>query len=70
MPDLTSGPAGLAAELTAFMADYERAANSHEITRVLPMIAEDAVYWFTDGSHTGREAVAMAWRMLHEHLSD
>ncbi|MGH3271453.1 MAG: YybH family protein [Trebonia sp.] len=49
-----------AAELTAFMNEYERASNSHDISRVLPMIAGDAVYWFTDGSHAGRDAVAAA----------
>jgi ketosteroid isomerase-like protein len=43
----------LAAGLTAFMAQYERANNSHDIDRVLPMIAEDATYWFSDGSYEG-----------------
>jgi ketosteroid isomerase-like protein len=42
------------------MAEYERAANSHDVRRVLPMIAEDATYWFTDGSYRGREEIAGA----------
>jgi ketosteroid isomerase-like protein len=53
MPDLTN-------ELTTFMAEYERAANSHEVERVLPLIADDATYWFTDGSYRGREEIADA----------
>jgi ketosteroid isomerase-like protein len=53
MPDL-------ATEVTTFMAEYERAANSHDVERVLPWIADDATYWFTDGSYRGREEVAGA----------
>jgi uncharacterized protein (TIGR02246 family) len=47
-------------QLAPFMAEYERAANSHDIGRVLPLIAEDATYWFTDGSYRGREEIAGA----------
>ena len=53
MPDLGT-------QLGAFMAEYERAANSHEVQQVLTLIADDAVYWFTDGSYRGREAIAAA----------
>ncbi|WP_052397095.1 YybH family protein [Streptomyces sp. NRRL F-5123] len=48
------------AELTAFLRRYEQAANSHDVDRVMPLIAEDAVYWFTDGSHRGRAEIAGA----------
>jgi ketosteroid isomerase-like protein len=50
MPDLTT-------ELTAFMTRYERATNSHDIDRVAPLIAEDATYWFSDGSYAGLGAI-------------
>ena len=53
MPDLVS-------QLGAFMAEYERAANSHDVHQVLPLIANDATYWFTDGSYRGREEIAGA----------
>ncbi|MFI0723703.1 YybH family protein [Streptomyces sp. NPDC021224] len=49
-----------AAELTAFLRRYEQAANSHDLDRVMPLIAEDAVYWFSDGSHRGRAEIAAA----------
>jgi len=42
------------------MAEYERAANSHDVRRVLPLIAEDATYWFTDGSYRGRDEIGRA----------
>ena len=48
------------ASLTAFVRAYERATNSHDITRLVPLIAPEAVYWFSDGSHRGREAVLAA----------
>ncbi|MGH3187410.1 MAG: YybH family protein [Streptosporangiaceae bacterium] len=50
----------LAAELTAFVTRYEQANNSHDIDRVMPMIAADATYWFSDGSHRGLEEIAGA----------
>ncbi|MQY15132.1 hypothetical protein SRB5_53100 [Streptomyces sp. RB5] len=43
----------LESELTSFMGDYERANNSHDIERVVPFIAADAVYWFSDGAYRG-----------------
>lgn len=53
MPDPTDSA-------TAFLRAYERATNSHEISRLEPLIAPEAVYWFTDGSHHGRGAVLAA----------
>ncbi|MET7489351.1 nuclear transport factor 2 family protein [Streptomyces sp. NPDC005538] len=49
-----------AASPTAFIRTYEQATNSHDITQLAPLIAPDAVYWFTDGSHRGRDAVLTA----------
>ena len=50
----------LAAELTAVLRQYEQATNSHDIDLVMPLIAEDAVYWFSDGSHEGLDQIAGA----------
>jgi ketosteroid isomerase-like protein len=49
-----------AAAPTAFIRAYEQATNSHDIAQIAPLIASDAVYWFTDGSHRGRDAVLAA----------
>jgi hypothetical protein len=57
MSDLITG-------LTAFMTAYEHAANSHDVEQVLPLIADDATYWFTDGSYRGREEIC--WRGVVE----
>ncbi|MGW0578609.1 YybH family protein [Streptomyces sp. NPDC002920] len=50
----------LAADLTGFLRRYEQANNSHDIDRVMPLIAEDAVYWFSDGSYQGLGEIAGA----------
>jgi ketosteroid isomerase-like protein len=63
MPDL-------AAELAAFMTGYEEANNSHDIDRVVPMIAEDATYWFSDGSYQGIEEIAGAIERTFQAIGD
>jgi ketosteroid isomerase-like protein len=59
-------------QLAPFMAEYERAVNSQDVGRVLPLIAEDATYWFTDGSYRGREEIAGAlertFATIHEEV--
>jgi RimJ/RimL family protein N-acetyltransferase/ketosteroid isomerase-like protein len=57
-------------ELTEFMRAYERATNSHDIARVVPLIAADATYWFTDGSYHGREAVTQAIKTTFASIQD
>jgi ketosteroid isomerase-like protein len=63
MPDL-------AAELTAFVTGYEQASNSHNIDRVLAMIAEDATYWFSDGSYQGLEQITGAIERTFQAIQD
>jgi ketosteroid isomerase-like protein len=48
------------ASATEFVRAYERATNSHDITQLVALIAPDAVYWFSDGSHRSREAILSA----------
>jgi ADP-ribose pyrophosphatase YjhB (NUDIX family) len=59
-----------ATQLAAFMAEYERAANSHDVRQVLPLIADDATYWFTDGSYRGREEIAGAFERTFATIDD
>ena len=48
------------AALAAFIRAYEQATDSHDITQLARLIAPEAVYWFSDGSHRGREAILAA----------
>lgn len=40
-------------EVNTFFKEYEVATNSHIFENVRPLIAEDAIYWFSDGTHVG-----------------
>ncbi|MCZ9881450.1 nuclear transport factor 2 family protein [Arthrobacter sp. B2a2-09] len=57
-------------ELTDVMRGYEAANNTHDIERVLPYIAKDATYWFSDGSHEGldqaRAAIEATFRAIQD----
>lgn len=53
MMTVVTNQASLESELASFIGEYERANNSHDIERVVPFIAEDATYWFSDGSYQG-----------------
>lgn len=53
---MSDGTAGL----TAFMRRYEQATNRHDFDQVAPLIADDASYWFTEGSYHGIEAIRAA----------
>ena len=60
MMGVVTDQAALERELAAFMGEYERANNSHDIERVVPFLAKDAVYWFSDGSFRGVEEIRAA----------
>ena len=44
-----------------FMRAYATAANRHDLEAMLEMIADDAIFWFSDrSSHVGKDAIARA----------
>jgi uncharacterized protein (TIGR02246 family) len=48
---------------TEFMRAYEAATNAHDLDATLALIADDAVYLFSDqSSHIGKEAIGKALR--------
>lgn len=52
------------------LAAYELRINRHDFDEVAELIATDAVFWFSDGSHHGIEEIRAAfertWRALTE----
>jgi ketosteroid isomerase-like protein len=48
-------------ELDEFLSRYEQASNSHEFDQVAPLLADDAVYWFSNGTYVGIEAIRRAF---------
>lgn len=50
--------------------EYERRTNTHRFAEVAPLIADEAVYWFSDGSHRGRDAIQQAFERTWSHIRD
>lgn len=48
-------------ELDTFLTAYESAANSRDFNAVLPFIADDVIFWFTNGQYEGKESVRRAF---------
>lgn len=47
-------------DAASFLAEYEARTNAQDIGPWSELIAEDATYWFTSGSHVGKQAVVEA----------
>ena len=49
--------------------EYETRINEHRFDAVEPLISDEAVYWFSDGSHSGKAAIRAAfektWRAIN-----
>ena len=48
-------------ELETFLEAYEKAANSENFATVAPLIAENATFWFTNGTFNGKTAIQEAF---------
>lgn len=55
---------------TELMQRYERATNTHRFEEVAPLTAEDAVYWFNDGSFLGTEEIRGAFERTWQTIPD
>jgi ketosteroid isomerase-like protein len=51
----------ITAELSAFVKKYEEATNSHDFNNVRPLIASEAVYFFSNENLFGIEAIEKAF---------
>lgn len=60
----------LRVELDGFMAEYGRRTNAHDVGRWRELVADDATYWFTDGSFEGIEAIADAVQRTFDEILD
>ncbi len=48
-------------ELNQFLKEYEFATNTHDFGNVAPLLYEKAIYWFSDGSFIGIDAIRQAF---------
>lgn len=49
---------------------YEKGLGAQNFDAVADLIAPDAVFWFTDGTHQGREALRRAFELTWATLKD
>lgn len=58
------------AEVEAFLKEYERTTNTHDFNNVRPLIAEDAVYFFSERTLKGigeiEKAFVETWDRIKE----
>lgn len=57
-------------ELDQFLRAYEQAANTCDFDNVEPLIAEDAIFWFTNGIFVGRSAIRAAFEDTWTRIQD
>lgn len=49
---------------------YEELINRHDFDLLVPLIAEDASFWFSEGSYVGLAAIRAAFERTWAELSD
>jgi ketosteroid isomerase-like protein len=52
------------------MREYEIRANGHRFENVAPLIAENALYWFSDGSFCGHDEIKKAFKHTWNTIRD
>ena len=52
------------------LAAYEERINRHDFDLLVDLIAADAVFWFSDGSHHGIDAIRTAFEKTWAQLRD
>lgn len=57
-------------ELEKFLKAYEERSNTHDFKNVKPLIAPHALYWFSDGTHEGINAIEKAFTKTWNKIQD
>jgi ketosteroid isomerase-like protein len=57
-------------ELERFLKDYEKQTNTHDFKKVQPLIATNAIYWFSDGTYKGMPAIRRAFIRTFNTIKD
>lgn len=66
----TDGDAEMSNELNTLLEAYEKAANSRDFNNVASFIADDAVFWFTNGEFNGKPSIQKAFEDTWSHIQD
>lgn len=57
-------------EVKAFLNEYEVATNSHIFDNVRPLISNDAVFWFSNGTYVGIKQIETAFNNNFNKIKD
>jgi uncharacterized protein (TIGR02246 family) len=57
-------------EVESFLRKYEDACNSHDFSNVRGLLADDAVYWFSNGSYIGTDEIEKAFVTTWNKIKD
>ncbi len=49
---------------------YEKAANSGNFDKVAPLLSDEAIFWFSDGSYSGIENIRTAFEKTLNMIMD
>ena len=52
------------------MRTYEKAANSRNFNKVAPLLSDNAIFWFSDGSYAGIESIKLAFEKTWSRIMD
>lgn len=53
-----------------FLREYERCTNSHQFNEVAPLIADDALFLFSEGSFQGKKEIKQAFERTWAYIQD
>jgi ketosteroid isomerase-like protein len=53
-----------------FLREYERRTNTHCFENVAPLIANNALFWFNDGSFQGKDAIKQAFENTWAYIQE
>ncbi len=53
-----------------FMHEYEQRTNTHKFQEVAPLIADNAIYWFNDGSFHGINEIKQAFERTWSYIQN
>jgi ketosteroid isomerase-like protein len=57
-------------DLLTFLREYERLANQRDFNALIPFIDENALYWFSNGSYRGIDAIRRAFEQTWKNIKD
>ncbi|GHO83299.1 YybH family protein [Dictyobacter formicarum] len=52
------------------LCEYEQRTNTHQFREVEPLLADDAIYWFSEGSYQGKDEIKQAFEKTWDFIQN